>query len=189
MQFQEDIDFLKEEGKLELDHALEHLQRELLHVRAGRASASMVDGVMVDYYGTSTPLNQVANIATSDSRTISIQPWEKSMIPVIEKAIFEANLGFTPQNNGESIMINIPMLTEERRKQLVKQVKSLGEDAKISLRSTRKKMMDGIQKYVKDGYPEDEGKRREKEVEDMIKDYIQKVDDMVAKKDEEIMTV
>lgn len=172
-----------------MDHALEHLQRELLHVRAGRASASMVDGVMVDYYGTMTPLNQVANIGISDARTITIQPWEKSMIPVIEKAIFEANLGFTPQNNGESIMINIPMLTEERRKQLVRQVKNLGEDAKVSLRSVRKKMMDGIHKFVKDGYPEDEGKRREAEVESMTKEYNAKVEKMLVKKEEEIMTV
>lgn len=189
MQFQEEIQDIFNNGKAEMDHALGHLETELISVRAGKATPAMVAGVMVPYYGTPTPLNQVANVATSDSRTITIQPWEKTIISAIEKAIFEANLGFTPQNNGEMIIINIPMLTEERRKDLVKQVKKLGEDAKVSVRNSRKKMMDGVHKYVKDGYPEDNGKRKETEIEDLVKSFNGRIDQMVQKKEEELMKV
>ena len=178
-----------EEGKMSMDDALEHLDRELSKIRAGKASPSMLSGIMVDYYDTPTPLNQVANVAASDSRTLSISPWEKTMIAPIEQAIFAANLGLTPQNNGETIMINIPPLTEDRRKEMVKRAKGLGEDAKVSLRSDRHKMMDFIKKSVKDGYPEDEGKKQEDSVEGIIKGYASKIDKMIEKKESDIMTI
>jgi len=178
-----------EEGKMAMDEAIEHLEKELIKIRAGKASPSMLGGVMVEYYGSPTPLNQVANVGTTDSRTLSISPWEKSTIGAIEKAIFEANLGLTPQNNGEVIIINIPALTEERRKEMVKKAKGLGEDAKVSLRSSRHKMMDFIKKAVKDGYPEDAGKRQEDEVQKIVNSYGDKVNAILGKKEEDIMTI
>jgi len=155
-------------GKAEMENAITHLKDELKKVRAGKASPNMLSGVMVDYYGTPTALSQVASINTPDGRTLSIQPWEKKLLGDIERAIFEANLGLTPMNDGEFIRIPIPPLTEERRKQLVKQTKTLAEDAKVSLRNTRHKMMDFIKKEVKDGYPEDAGKKKEDEVQSMV---------------------
>ncbi len=185
----EELDETIEEGQIEMEGTIEHLQRELKKIRAGKASPSMLGGVMVDYYGSPTPLNQVANVAASDGRTLTVQPWEKSMIAPIEKAIFSANLGLNPQNNGEIIIINIPALTEERRKDLVKQAKSMGEDAKVSLRSARHKMMDAIKKAVKDSYPEDAGKRREDDVQKMTNGFGDKVNNLVAGKEKDIMTV
>lgn len=176
-------------GKAEMDRAIEHLRAELIKIRAGKASSSMLNGIMVDYYGNPTPLNQVANLGTPDSRTISIQPWEKSMLGPIEKSIFEANLGLTPMNDGEFVRITIPPLTEERRKQMVKQAKSLCEDAKVSLRSSRHKMIDFIKKEVKDGYPEDAGKRKETEVQDLTNSYGKNVDQILEAKEKDIMTV
>ena len=145
---QEEINAHMKSAKDDMNHALEHLVKELTKLRAGKASPSMLDGIMVEYYGNPTPLSQVANISALDSRTLSIQPWEKTTIEPIEKAIFAANLGFTPQNNGESIMINIPPLTEERRKGLVKQSKSYGEEAKVSIRNARHKIMDFLKKAI-----------------------------------------
>ena len=185
---QDVLDYI-EKGKMYMDEAIEHLERELIKIRAGKASASMLSGIMVDYYGSPTPLNQVANVSTPDSKTLSIAPWEKTMIGPIEKSIFEANLGLTPQNNGESIMITVPALTEERRKQLVKMAKSLGEDTKVSMRNARHKMMDFIKKAVKDGYPEDAGKRQEDTVEQEVKKYGEKVNKLIEKKEVDIMTV
>ena len=172
-----------------MDESIDHLNKELNNIRAGKASPSMLSSVTVDYYGNPTPLSQVANITASDSRTLSIQPWEKSMIAPIEKAIFSANLGITPMNNGESIMINIPPLTEERRKTMVKQAKKLGEDCKVSLRTIRQKTMDFIKKEVKDGYPEDMGKRKEDEVQKTVNGYGEKVNNLIAAKEKDIMTV
>lgn len=169
--------------------ALEHLQRELTHVKAGKASPAMVDGLRVDYYGSLTPLSQVSNISTSDAKTLVIQPWEKSLLAPIEKAIFEANLGVTPMNDGEVIRLVVPPLTEERRRDLVKRVKHLGEDAKVSIRSVRQKGMETIRKAVKEGYPEDGGKKLEADVQKMVDDYIKKVDIMVEAKEKDIMTV
>lgn len=176
-------------AKAGMEESLEHLQNELVKVRAGKASPSMLSGIMVDYYGSPTPLNQVANIMTSDSRTLSIQPWEKPMIPNIERAIFEANLGMTPQNNGEMVILNIPPLTEERRKDLVKKSKSLGEEAKVSIRNSRQKAMDFIKRAVKDGYPEDQGKRKENEVQELVDQFNDKVGKMVEAKEKDIMTI
>ncbi|MEZ5031973.1 MAG: ribosome recycling factor [Saprospiraceae bacterium] len=186
---QEEMDQLFKKAHDEMDHSIEHLINELGKIRTGKASPAMVSSILVPYYGSPTMLNQVANVSTSDARTITIQPWEKNMIGPIEKAIFEANLGITPMNNGEHIILTIPPLTEERRKDLVKQAKHLGEEAKISIRSIRHKMMDAIKKAVKDGYPEDMGKRRETEVQDMVNTYSRKADHAVEVKDADIMTV
>jgi ribosome recycling factor len=135
---QEEVDFVIEHCNEKMEAAIRHLEKELVHIRAGKASPAMLEGLHVDYYGTQTPLNQVSNISTPDARTIAVQPWEKNMIPVIEKAIRNANLGFNPDNNGELIRINIPPLTEERRRQLVKQAGQEGETAKVSIRLARK---------------------------------------------------
>ncbi|NNE28580.1 MAG: ribosome recycling factor [Saprospiraceae bacterium] len=185
---QEVLDHI-EEAKMLMDESVDHLERELVKIRAGKASPSMLNGVMVDYYGTSTPINQVANISSSDSKTLNISPWEKSLIATIEQAIFAANLGLTPQNNGEMIIINIPPLTEERRKELVKQAKSLGEEAKVSIRNARHKIMDFIKKAVKDGYPEDAGKRQEESVEKITTSFGEKVNSVIEKKQNDIMTI
>lgn len=176
-------------GKIEMDHAIEHLRAELIKIRAGKASPSMLSGILVDYYGNPTPLSQVANLNAPDARTISIQPWEKSMLGPIEKSIFEANLGLTPMNDGEFVRISIPPLTEDRRKQMVKHAKSLCEDAKVSLRNSRHKMIDFIKKEVKDGYPEDAGKRKESEVQEMINSYGKNIDQILDAKEKDIMTV
>ena len=180
--------FLKN-SKVEMDHAIDHLQQELVKIRTGKASPAMLGGIMVDYYGNSTPLNQVANVSTADARTLSIQPWEKSMLAPIEQAIFAANLGLTPMNDGEFVRINIPPLTEERRLDLVKQAKQLGEEAKVSLRNTRHKMINFIKQEVKDGYPEDLGKRKEGYSDKMTHEYSDKVDAMITAKEVDIMKV
>ena len=185
----ETIESTMTKGKAEMEKAIEHLRSELLKIRAGKASPSMLNGIKVEYYGNPTPLTQVANIGTPDSKTISIQPWEKSMLGPIEKAIFEANLGLTPMNDGEFVRIIIPPLTEDRRKQMVKQAKSLCEDAKVSLRSSRHKMIDFIKKEVKDGYPEDAGKKRESEVQDMTNNFGKSIEQILDAKEKDIMTV
>jgi len=176
-------------GKDLFDKTLDHLNNELTKIRAGKASPAMLKGLMVDYYGNPTALNQVSNISTPDARTLSIQPWEKNMLGPIEQCIFQANLGLTPMNDGEFVRIMIPPLTEERRKNLVKQTKTLAEDAKISLRNGRHKMIDFIKKEVKDGYPEDSGKKKEAEVDSMVKTYTSKIEAMLAAKEKDIMTV
>lgn len=176
-------------GKEEMDQALDHLKGQLVKLRTGKASPAMLNGVMVSYYGAPTPLSQVANIGVADSRTLSIQAWEKSILGDIERAIFEANLGLTPMNDGEMIRVPIPPLTEERRKALAKQVKSDGEDAKVSIRNTRHKLMDAIKKEVKDGYPEDAGKKKEDDVQKMVNEFTKKIDDIVSTKETELMKV
>jgi ribosome recycling factor len=185
----EDIDIYLKKGKDFMDKAIEHLQHELGKIRTGKASPAMLIGIMVDYYGNATPLSQVANVATADARTLSIQPWEKPMLATIERAIFEANLGLTPMNDGEFIRIGIPPLTEERRIVLVKQAKHLGEEAKVSLRNDRHKMMDFIKTEVKEGYPEDLGKRKEASIDKMVNDYSSKIDTMISLKEVDIMKV
>lgn len=185
----EDIEIYLKKGEGALKKALDHLHDELLKIRTGKASPQMLSGIMVDYYGNPTPLNQVANVSTADARTLAIQPWEKSMLAPIERAIFEANLGLTPMNDGEFVRINIPPLTEERRKELVKQAKHLGEEAKVSLRSARHKMMDFIKQEVKDGYPEDIGKRKEAHVDKVVHNYYDKVDALIEAKEKDIMKV
>lgn len=172
-----------------MDHAVEHLSNELVKVRTGKASPTMLGGLMVSYYGNPTPLSQVANVSSGDSRTLLIQPWEKNMLGPIEKAIFEANLGVTPNNDGEVVRISIPPLTEERRKEMVKKAKSLGEEAKVSVRNARHKAMEGFKKAIKDGYPEDLGKKKETDIQEMTNQFTKKIDHLLEVKEKDIMTV
>ncbi len=178
-----------EEGKMRMDESIEHLNNELSHIRAGKASPEMLSEIYVEAYGAKTALNHLANVSLVDNRTIAIQPWDKSQLKLIEHAIFASNIGITPMNDGEFIRLTVPPLTEDRRKQLVKIAKQYGEDSKVSIRSTRHKMLEAIKKEVKDGYPEDSGKRREKEVDDLTKEYYKKVEDLLDKKEKDIMTV
>ncbi|MEO0787357.1 MAG: ribosome recycling factor [Bacteroidota bacterium] len=177
------------EQKGSMKDSISYLEQELIKIRTGKASPAMLNGIEVDYYGSQTPLSQVANVGTSDSRTLTIKPWEKSMLGPIEQAIFAANLGLTPMNDGETVRISIPPLTEERRKDLAKLVRKEGEDAKVSIRSARQKAMDAIKKEVKNGYPEDAGKRKEEQVDGWTKGHINQVDDIVKSKEEEVMTI
>lgn len=166
-----------------------HLKSELVKVRTGKANPGMIEGVLVNYYGVPTPISQVANIAVADSRTLSIQPWDKKVINDIERAIIEANLGYNPMNDGEFIRIPVPPLTEERRKDLVKQAKSFGEDSKVSIRNVRKDSMDAVKKEVREGYPEDAGKRLEGKIDDLVKSYYNTIDEYINAKEKEIMTI
>lgn len=185
----EEIQIVLDEAKTGMEYVMKHLAHELLKVRAGKATPSMLDSVKVDYYGSQTPLSQVANVNTMDARTISVQPWEKKMLDEIAKAIINANLGLNPQNNGEVILINVPPLTEERRRDLVKKAKAEGEHAKVSIRNRRKEANDMIKGLKDDGIPEDMIKDGEAEVQKLTDKYTQKVDDLVAVKEKDIMTV
>jgi ribosome recycling factor len=172
-----------------MQKAISHLETELAKIRAGKANPQILESVHVDYYGTHTPLNQVANVNTPDAKTIVIQPWEKSMLQTIEKAIQAANLGFNPQNDGTIIRIAVPPLTEERRKELVKKTKAEGEHAKVSIRNTRRDTLEHIKKMMKNGLPEDIGKEAEHKTQQLTDSYIQKVDKHLDVKEKEIMTV
>lgn len=187
---------MSEESKLILELASEKMEKsisffkeELVSIRAGKANQNVLNGVMVDYYDSQTPISQVASINIPDAKTILIQPWEKGLIPAIEKAILVANIGLTPSNNGEHIRLSIPPLTEERRIQLVKQVKSEAENARVSLRNARRDAVDAFKKAQKDGMPEDMAKDGESDAQKLIDGYIKKIDDLVAEKEQEIMTV
>jgi len=186
---QEEVQMILDICKERMEHALAHLDKELVHLRAGKASPRMLDSVMVDYYGSLVPIMQVSNINTPDARTIAIQPWEKTMIRPIEKAIINSNLGFNPDNNGEFIRINVPAPTEQRRKDMVKQVNKEGEVAKVSLRSARKEANDNLKKLLKDGLSEDLEKDSETEVQNLINDFSKKVDKMLEDKNIEILTI
>jgi ribosome recycling factor len=186
---QEDIHLFVEMAEEAMEKATDHLEKELMKIRAGKASPAMLSGLMIAYYGSPTPLNQVANVTVSDARTIVIQPWEKLMLAPIEKAIFEANLGVTPQNDGELVRISIPPLTEERRRELVKRSKALGEEAKVSIRAARHKAMESLRKAVKDGFPEDLGKRYEQEVQDLTDKFSGRIDKIVEAKEKDVMTI
>ncbi|NNC94560.1 MAG: ribosome recycling factor [Chitinophagales bacterium] len=172
-----------------MDKAIEHLELELSKVRAGKASPAILNGVTADAYGASTPINQLANVATPDGRTISIQPWDKSLLQAIEKAILQANIGITPQNDGEFIRLNIPPLTEERRRDLVKQTKTIAENTRVSIRHYRKEANDAIKDLQKDGLAEDESKKAEATIQNITNDYGEKVEKHLSRKEEEIMTV
>ena len=185
----EEVQFVIDESKERMDKAIAHLELELGSLRAGKANPRMLDTVMVDYYGAQTPISQVANIGTPDPKTIAIQPWEKTMIEPIERAIINSNLGFAPMNNGEIIRINIPALTEERRITLVKQVSAEGENAKVSIRSARKDANDEIKKLEKDGLSEDEAKKAVDEVQRVTDKYGEKIDQIVKAKEEDIMKI
>jgi len=185
----DELELLTEEAKDRMDKSIKHLEYELSHMRAGRANPLLLDGIHLDYYGASTPLSQISNINTPDAKSILIQPWEKTMLGAIEKAILAANIGMTPVNNGEVIRINIPPLTEERRHQLVKQVRQEGETAKISIRTSRKWFNDELKTLKSDGLPEDEEKNGEKIIQDLTEKHITRVDKIVDIKEKEIMTV
>ena len=186
---EEDADLCIDIAKDKMQKAVDHLENELRVLRAGRANPSMLSGIMVDYYGTPTPLNQVASVGSPDARTIAIQPWEKKMIEHIEKAIMAANLGFNPQNNGETVRIVVPPLTEERRKDLVKQVKHEGENARVSIRNARRDAIEEIKKLEKGGLPEDLAKDSETKIQKMTDNFNKKVDEHLEKKEKEILTV
>ena len=185
----EEVDFLFDMTREKMDSALQHLETELSRIRAGKANPHILDGVEVDYYGTMTALTQVSNVSTPDGKTIAIQPWEKAMIAPIEKAIMAANLGLTPVNNGELIRLNIPPLTEERRMQLVKQVKNEGETAKVSVRNGRRDGNEELKTMQKNGLPEDAQKRAESNIQELTNEFTDKIDKVIAAKDEDIMTV
>lgn len=186
---EEEIEFIIDSAKESMQSSLLHLEKELRKIRAGKASPAMVEGVMVDYYGALSPINQVANVGTLDGRTISIQPWEKNMMEPIERAIINSNLGFNPQNNGDIILINIPPLTEERRINLVKQVKAEGEEAKIGIRNARRDANDEIRKLAKEGLAEDQAKSLEDEIQNLTDSYSKNIDNHILAKEKDIMTV
>jgi len=169
--------------------ALEFLDESFSHIRAGRANPHILDGVRVEYYGSMVPLSNVATVTTPDAKTILVQPWEKAMLKVVEKAILDSDVGITPENNGEVIRLGIPPLTEERRRQLVKQTKHEAEEAKISIRNARREGIEELKKAVKEGLPEDMGKDGENELQKLHDIYIKKVDEMFAAKEKEILTV
>ena len=177
------------DAKALMDKALDHADNELTKIRAGKASPSMLDGISVDYYGTATPLSQVGNVNTPDARTLVIQPWEKSLLGPIEKAIMEANLGLNPQNDGLIIRINVPPLTEERRRDLVKKVKAEVEQGKVAIRNLRKDANEKIRKLKSEGVSEDEMKTGEGEVQKLTDGYIVKMDQLSDAKEKDIMTV
>ncbi|HOI88507.1 MAG TPA: ribosome recycling factor [Lentimicrobium sp.] len=185
----EEVRFILDEAEESMQNALVHLEKEFHKIRAGKASPAMLEGVRVDYYGTMSPLDQISNINTPDPRQIIVQPWEKSMLAPIEKAIMAANLGFNPQNNGEVLRIIVPPLTEERRKDLVKKVKAEVENAKVTVRNMRRSALDSGKKLEKEGVPEDEIKQLEKEIQQLTDKYIEKVDKLFELKEKDIMTV
>lgn len=172
-----------------MDKSISRLEAELTKVRAGKANPAMLENITVDYYGSKVPLTQTANVNTQDARTLIIQPWEKSMLTPIEKAIQMANLGLNPQNDGVLIRISVPPLTEERRKELVKTAKAIGEDAKVGIRTARKEGMEQIKKLQKDGLPEDEAKDAETKLQQLTDQYVQKTEKHIEQKEKEILTV
>jgi ribosome recycling factor len=185
----EEVKLITDETKSSMSEAVEHLANELTKIRAGRANPIMLEGIMVDYYGTMTPLAQVSNVSSPDARSLRVQPWEKKMLEPISNAIIAANLGLNPQNNGEVVMINVPPLTEERRRDLVKKAKSVCEDAKVVIRNHRKEANDMIKALLKDGLPEDEGKQAEEKVQELTNQYIAKIDELLTVKEKDILTV
>lgn len=185
----EDSQMILQETEEQMQNAIKHLEREFQKIHAGKASPQMLEGVKVDYYGVMTPIEQTANINTPDPRQILVHPWDKSMIPVLEKAILAANLGFTPKNEGEILRISVPPLTEERRRDLVKKAKAEAEDTKISIRNTRRSGNDMAKDLEKEGTPEDEVKRLQDKIQELTDKYIKEVDELFEKKDKDIMTV
>ncbi len=185
----EEVNMILDDAKENMEASIAHLEREFQKIRAGKASPSMLEGIKIDYYGTSTPIEQTANINTPDPRQIIVQPWDKSILPELEKAIQAANLGFNPKNEGEVLRISVPPLTEERRKELVKQSKTEGEQAKISIRNVRRNANDMAKSLEKEGTPEDEVKRLQEKIQELTDDFIKKVDEHMEKKESDIMTV
>jgi len=186
---QEELTFIYDVAEEQMKNALKHFDAELLKIRAGRANPNMLDGIRVDYYGAETPIKQVSNLMVSDARTLSIQPWEKAMLETIERAIINANLGLSPQNNGEKILINIPALTEERRRDLVKQVLQESEQARIAIRSARHKANEEVKGLQKNGLSEDLARDGESNIQKITDKFVKAIDDKQKNKEEEIMTI
>jgi ribosome recycling factor len=176
--------------KIHMDKTVEALRRDYQKIRTGRANLGLLDDIRIDYYGTPSPLSQVATLSVPEPRTINLQPWETKMIPVIEKAIMNANLGITPANDGKVIRLNLPALTEERRKDIVKQLKKMAEEAKVAARNIRRDAIDELKKLEKNKkISEDDLKRTEKEVQDVTNSYVAKIDEVLAHKEKEVMEV
>jgi ribosome recycling factor len=183
------IELLLDETRGKMEKSIRHLESELIKIRAGKANPHMLDGIVINYYGVQTPLNQVSNIGTPDARTLAIQPWDRSMIETIEKAILQANIGLNPANNGEIIRINVPPLTEERRRDLVKQVKNECENSRIGIRSIRRDSNEELKSLKKEGLPEDEVKKAEEIVQKLTDEFIGQIDKVFEAKEKDIMTV
>ncbi len=185
----DELSFILEEGKDSMTKAINHLEAELIKIRAGKANPTMLDGIMVDYYGNPTQINQVSNISAMDARTISVQPWEKNMLQPIERAIIAANIGINPQNDGNIIRLFLPPLTEERRKEMVKRCNGEGEQAKVAVRSIRREAIEQIKKLEKDGLSEDQAKDAEADIQEITDNFISLVEKHLAAKEKEIMSV
>ena len=185
----ENVELVLEETSESMEKAVKSLRHDLLSVRTGRASTALVDGIQVDYYGSQTPINQLANLSTPDPRMLVISPFDKASIQAIERAIQTSDLGLTPANDGKVIRINIPPLTEERRKDMVKQVKKVAEDHKVGVRDSRRAAVGMVKDLVKDGLPQDDGKRAEKAVQDLTDQFVGKIDEMAAAKEKEVLEV
>jgi ribosome recycling factor len=185
----EDVELFLEDTKDAMVKALKHLEEDLRNVRAGKASPDMLSGIKIEYYGVPTPLNQVASVKLLDSRTLAISPFERKIISDIERAIFQSNIGVTPQNDGEMIRLTLPPMTEDRRRDLVKQSKNFGEITKVAIRAARKDGNEAIRSLVKDGLSEDEGKAAEETIQQYTNEYSAKVEKMLQTKEEEIMTI
>ncbi len=185
----EEVDLIIEDSEESMQKAIGHLELELTRIRAGKASPALVDGINVDYYGAATPVAQVANISVLDARTVSIQPWEKSMLAPIEKAIMQANIGITPQSDGIQIRLFLPPLTEERRRELFKKASGEGEQAKIAIRNIRRDGIEQVKKLLKDGLSEDVAKDSEKAIQDLTDKYIALVEKHLAAKEKDMMSM
>ena len=185
----DELNIILENTVASMTKAINHLEAELVKIRAGKASPNMLDGIMADYYGNPTAINQVANITAMDARTLSVQPWEKNMLAIIERAIIAANIGINPQNDGNIIRLFLPPLTEERRKELVKRCNAEGENAKISIRNIRRDSIEDIKKLQKDGLSEDEAKDAELNTQNTTDKYIVLIEKHLAAKEKEIMVV
>ena len=183
------IKSVEQHAEEKMMHSLTYLEESLSRIRAGKANVHILDGVKVDYYGSLSPLTNVATVSTPDAKTITILPWEKSMLPIIEKAIMNSDVGITPENNGEIIRLGIPPLTEDRRKQLVKQSRNEAENAKIGIRNARRDANEASKKAVKEGTPEDDGKETEGAIQKLHDKYLKKIEEVLAAKEKEIMTV
>ena len=185
----EELNIILEDTLASMTKAISHLETELVRIRAGKANPNMLDGIMADYYGNPTAINQVANVTAMDARTLSVQPWEKNMLAIIERAIIAANIGINPQNDGNIIRLFLPPLTEERRKELVKRCNIEGENAKISIRNIRRDSIENIKKLQKEGVSEDEAKDAELETQTTTDKYIVLIEKHLAAKEKEIMVV
>jgi ribosome recycling factor len=185
----EELSLIMDDAEEHMDKAIQHLEVELVKIRAGRANPNMLDGIVVDYYGTPTPINQIGNLSVTDARTLTIQPWEKNMLQPIERAIINSNIGLAPQNDGNIIRLFLPPLTEERRKELVKRVNGEGEHTKVAVRNIRRDAIEQVKKLQKDGLSEDAAKDAEKDIQALTDKYSTQIDKHLEAKDKEIMAV